>query len=224
MKEKLEIKKERIDFLFNFIRESDAIEGIYYNSNVLRMLIENGVKTGHTGAILFLESLSKNQTNQYLDNDSSACHKNLICHIQELIVRKQHLLGARKLLDEEVGRWRKCGVIVGGRYCPPWTEIPKLMEEFFQKTHWFQQNARFQESKRNIEMIADFHYQLLIIHPFSDGNGRTARAMSYFLLRQAMLAPFVFTNNDKHAKYYPCFSGTDSFQMRKYFLEKIELI
>lgn len=60
-------------------------------------------------------------------------------------------------------------------YIPPeYCDIPKLLEEL---------EAYIKESDDHpIIKAAILHYQLVTIHPFEDGNGRTARIMSNYLL------------------------------------------
>lgn len=66
-------------------------------------------------------------------------------------------------------------------YIPPSHEdVPVLMRELIS---WF--NSREAEELPVPIKAAIFAYQLVTIHPFEDGNGRTARAMAnYILMRQ----------------------------------------
>lgn len=61
-------------------------------------------------------------------------------------------------------------------YIPPeYSDVPKLMKSF---TTWIQQ-----ETNLPIPIKAAIAtYQLLTIHPFEDGNGRTARALATYML------------------------------------------
>ena len=60
-------------------------------------------------------------------------------------------------------------------YIPPeYLDIPKLLEEL--------ENYIKESDDHPIIKAAILHYQLVTIHPFEDGNGRTARIMSNYLL------------------------------------------
>ena len=60
-------------------------------------------------------------------------------------------------------------------YIPPeYNEVPVLLEELF--------NYVNESSDHPIIKAAVIHYQLVTIHPFEDGNGRTARILSGYYL------------------------------------------
>ena len=60
-------------------------------------------------------------------------------------------------------------------YIPPeYNDIPKLLEELV--------NYINNSDDHPIIKAAILHYQLVTIHPFEDGNGRTARIMSNYIL------------------------------------------
>ncbi len=60
-------------------------------------------------------------------------------------------------------------------YIPPeWNEVPQLLDELISYVA--------ESNDHPIIKAAIIHYQLVTIHPFEDGNGRTARIMSNYFL------------------------------------------
>lgn len=79
------------------------------------------------------------------------------------------------------GVYRSHGVRAGS-YVPPdeHSEIVRLMQEF---EHWLH-DPRIAQWPIIIRAVAA-HFYFISIHPFGDGNGRTARAIESYLLYQA---------------------------------------
>jgi Fic family protein len=75
------------------------------------------------------------------------------------------------------GRYREEPIYVGDHFPPHFKEVPNLMDRFFSVIH---------ENWTVIEhptMLAAYAlWRLNWIHPFIEGNGRTARAACYYLL------------------------------------------
>ncbi len=204
----------QVEFLTKFIIESDAIENITDNLETVRDELLNGKADGHVGAMLYLISLAQKSATHYLDHAD-------IQLVQRLITSEQHPKpGGERLPKRYRGFYRDCGVIVGGRRCMHQREIPAAMDKLLKKTRLWQEHAGTTEAEKNVEQIADFHYDFLVIHPFADGNGRTGRALAYFLFLCASLKPFIFTAADKYSAYYPCFDRKTPELMRKYFLDR----
>ncbi len=103
-------------------------------------------------------------------------------------IRHLHLLIFEGLEEsDEVGQFRRAQNWVKSSktkeviYTPPLpSDVPELMREF---VDWLSSEAANQLSPLLKAGIA--HYQLVIIHPFFDGNGRTARALANLILYQA---------------------------------------
>lgn len=86
-------------------------------------------------------------------------------------------------LIQDAGRFRttQVGVLQGQRIAhlaPPPHRVPDLMRSLF----------RFLRTERDaprVVVAVVFHYELELIHPFSDGNGRIGRLWQHALLREA---------------------------------------
>ena len=59
---------------------------------------------------------------------------------------------------------------------PDFHRVPGLMEDFVNSINWHWQNTQ------SIVVAAYALWRLNFIHPFTNGNGRTARAICYFIL------------------------------------------
>jgi Fic family protein len=83
------------------------------------------------------------------------------------------------------GRFRKEPIYVGNHLPPHYQEVPDLMDRFVSFLHenWFFLTAT--------QLAAYGLWRLNWIHPFIEGNGRTARATCYYLLcvRSGTLLP-----------------------------------
>ena len=81
-------------------------------------------------------------------------------------------------IEASAGQWRNVAVdIAGSRHQPPPPdEVPELMEELCDEV-----NGRL-AADSPLNLAAWVLWRICWIHPFSDGNGRTARAVSYLVL------------------------------------------
>jgi len=105
-------------------------------------------------------------------------------YLQEQI-KKIHALTCSKILpDENCGRFRQSQVVIRNSQTgeiafkpPPADEVLLLIKEFFA---WLNSRVGFQVHP--ILRAGITHYVLAAIHPFVEGNGRTARAFAILIL------------------------------------------
>lgn len=99
---------------------------------------------------------------------------------------KIHKLVTKDTLEnpKDEGSFRDRQVVVGNRitgeviFAPPPTEqVPKLVEKFLE---WF--NSQETNEIDPVVEAGIIHYEIVRIHPFIDGNGRTARIMATLVL------------------------------------------
>jgi len=105
-------------------------------------------------------------------------------HISEEIILKIHQLTTQGILTEnESGCYRKVPVAVVDGYGkvvfqpPPKNRVPHLMKDF---ALWLNSDQAHELYPVLLSGIS--HYEFVRIHPFVDGNGRTARALATLIL------------------------------------------
>lgn len=107
--------------------------------------------------------------------------------ITEATLKHIHQLTTNTLLPAtESGNYRNVRVVIRNTttgevtHRPPTpTEIPLLMSEFFVWLHTVNNDIH------PLLLAGIVHYELVRIHPFTDGNGRSTRALALLLLHQA---------------------------------------
>lgn len=106
--------------------------------------------------------------------------------ISENVILKIHGLLTKDVLDnsEESGAYRKRQVVIGNRitgqivFRPPNArEVPGLMKRFVE---WL--NGKEASSANPVLVAGISHYEFVRVHPFVDGNGRTARSLASLIL------------------------------------------
>lgn len=176
------LAKEELKSLDNYFRigftySSNALEGNTLTISETKILLEDGITVGgrplkdcyeavgHGSAYDFMLDLARQQ-------DIS---------ITEDIIKKLHYLFYQKVDAIQAGQYRSLQVYLSGtEYVPPSPEeIPHLMEHLVSQIH-FSRNTL-----HPIELAAMAHKRLVDIHPFTDGNGRTARLLMNLILVNA---------------------------------------
>ncbi len=103
----------------------------------------------------------------------------------EEVFKKLHKMTVERLLPlDQAGEYRQVQVAIKNSRTgevtfmpPPAVEVPFLMEEFF---GWL--NSDSGRAHHSVIRAGVTHYELVRIHPFTDGNGRAARAMATLVL------------------------------------------
>lgn len=124
--------------------------------------------------------------------------------LSEHLIRQLHQLVVRETDTECAGRYRTGSVIIGGAdHTPPdATDVPRQMEELIR---WLKKNEK---SVHPVELAALLHHKIVFVHPFFDGNGRTARlVMNVFLMRKGFPLAIILKNDRK--KYYRVLEKAD---------------
>lgn len=166
----------RRDALIRSAHSSTAIEG---NKLTLEEVSELAL-----GRKIMATRKEKQEVLNYLNVLQNIQNYQTDSQITEKLLLKLHKDITKETLDlpSDEGNYRKVQVIVGNKFTgevvftPPKTEkVPQLTKALL---GWINQ-----EIELHPVLIAGLaHYELIRIHPFVDGNGRTARALATLIL------------------------------------------
>ncbi len=125
------------------------------------------------------------------------------------------------------GRYRRVNLSKGQFPFASAQQIPQLMEDFEKSFLEKYTPCNFKEPGKVISAIAIVHTELILIHPFRDGNGRVARLLSFLMALQAKLPPLDFSEvkGKKKQEYFGAVqAGMDRnyAPMEKLFKEVID--
>jgi cell filamentation protein len=84
------------------------------------------------------------------------------------------------------------------------SHVPDLMRQFEKDQLTRLTPCRFEQVDGIVAALAEVHVELILIHPFREGNGRIARLLSVLMGLQAGLPPLDFTVIDgiKRDEYF----------------------
>lgn len=136
-------------------------------------------------------------------------------------------------VDVSKGEFRNTSVRAGNTVFMNFQKIPSAMEHLVKD---FEEKFLMQKTlKTRLELSFYIHYELVNIHPFLDGNGRTARLVMNFIQRKYNLPLGIVFSEDKSG-YYKALNSvkeTESFepfyefmfsQYKKHLTNEIEKI
>ncbi|MCD9126881.1 Fic family protein [Luteimonas fraxinea] len=200
---------------FEQVAESNALEGSTMGAGETELAIMKGVTlTGHDPAYLRDAVALDSALNRAIDIARS---RESALDIDSTLEIHGLLLGDRP----EAGRLRNVPVrISGAAHTPPKT-LHEVHEQMLAWQEWSREKASLPAPIR----APLLHAWLTHIHPFCDGNGRTARAITTLELVRGGYPPIIIKKSDK-SRYISALADSDAggdigpfFDM---FLEKMD--
>ncbi|MBM3303518.1 MAG: Fic family protein [Candidatus Aenigmarchaeota archaeon] len=204
---KAALEKLRHQFAIELAYNSNAIEGNTLTLRETKLVIEEGITIGGKPLREHFEATNHQKAFEFLESITSKSHT-----LTEDTVKQIHKIILSKIEDEYAGRYRELNVrILGAIKSPPrYEKVPDLMEGFIDRVN------KNPDKLSAIEMAAYIHYKFVEIHPFVDGNGRTARLlMNLFLMRHGYPVTLVLKVDRK--KYYDCLRRADQEDMVPFY-------
>ncbi len=171
--------KRRYDVRFTY--NSNAIEGNTLSQRETALVLEQGITIGGKSLREHLEVVGHGQAIDYVESFTAA-DAPVDATVGEWELRQIHSLIMRTIDPETAGCYRALDVRAAGTdyVYPPHYQIQELMTGF---VGWL--NSELARSLHPVVYAAQAHLRLVTIHPFQDGNGRTARLLMNLLLIQS---------------------------------------
>lgn len=111
---------------------------------------------------------------------------------------------------EYAGMYRNSdNMILGGKIQPvPYIEIIDKMDELNKIIKSVIENIDKYSISEYISIVSRIHYDMTILHPFNDGNGRITRGLTNWLLRLKGLCP-IYIGSDNRDEYLEALQKID---------------
>jgi Fic family protein len=200
------VKKIQEQFHLEMVYHSNAIEGNRLSLKETMLVINEGFTVKGKPLKDHLEAKNQGEALDFLyelvrDGENHTLSERLVRTIHQLLVQDTDKAWA--------GKYRNSNIyIAGAEHVPP--DALDVQSEMEALIKWL---ATEENKREPIELAAIFHHRLVKIHPFFDGNGRTARLMMNVILMQAGYPLAIILKNDQK-KYYEVLSKADKGEMK----------
>lgn len=173
--------------LVEWTHHSTALEGNTLDLRETRIVLLDGLTVGGKTLREHLEVVDHRDAVEWME--STVKEK---VPLSEALIRELHRLVLKSTFPDEAGRYRRGAVrIAGSRHAPPAaSDVPDLVRKMVE-VYDTMKNAH------PVERAAWLHWRLAWIHPFVDGNGRTARLLMNFSLMRDGYPPAVIRKEER---------------------------
>ncbi|MDR0516836.1 MAG: Fic family protein [Fibromonadaceae bacterium] len=214
--------------IYSIITHSTAIEGSTLTEQETELLFESGLTA--KGKPLLHHLMNTDLKNAYMFAVEQAKEKPLFSPaflktLNALIMKgtggTNSTLGGN--FDSSKGDFRLCGVMVGigGKSYMNYLKIPEKADELCKDLNE-KLNAKPQNLRELCETAFNAHLHLATIHPWADGNGRTARLLMNFLQFYFKIVPTKIFLEDR-AEYIASLRKSQDENENSHFLKFMAL-
>ncbi len=170
-----EVKQLKEYYRIGLTYSSNALEGNSLTESETKVVLENGITIGGKPLKDHLEAIGHSEAFDLLYKLVERQE------ITEADILDLHRLFYYRIDSESAGKYRERNVIITGTdFTPPApASVPAAMSEFLGSL------PSLRSSLHPVVYAAMLHLQLVSIHPFIDGNGRTARLLMNLALLQS---------------------------------------
>lgn len=206
------LNRLREDLSIEWTYNSNAIEGNTLSLNETRIVLQDGITIGGKSIREHFEVINHQKAIDYLTETVHVDYE-----LRPIDLLNIHSLVMKNVDDDYAGRIRNGMVrISGANFTPP---APSKVSDYLDELiEYVIQNP---DKLDAILLATVFHHRLVWIHPFFDGNGRTARLAMNLLLMKDGYPPAIILKNDRK-KYYNALNMANKGDYQKLALMMIQ--
>ncbi|MDS0526913.1 Fic family protein [Clostridium sp. SHJSY1] len=168
---------------------SNAIEGNTLTITETKVILEDGLTIGKGKSLReHLEVINHKEAIDYIED---IVIKNL--NISEGVIKNLHYIILKSIDNKNAGEYRQSNVLISGSKHRP-VEHYLVKEKMTELLEWYSGNK---DKIHPIELATEFHFRYVYIHPFIDGNGRTARLLMNLILMRNGYPITIIRNEDR---------------------------
>lgn len=193
---------------------SNSIEGNTLSLRETQLVIQEGITIRGKSLREHFEAVNHEKAIAHLYSQVKPGYR-----LRSIDVLTLHGYVMRNIDDDFAGRLRNAAVrITGANFSPPAAaRVPELLDEL---VDFINDNP---DDLNEVELATLFHHRLAWIHPFFDGNGRTARLAMNLLLLQKGFPPAIILKNDRK-KYYEALNQANNGAYHKLALLMLQAL
>lgn len=207
------LKRLREYFDVQYTFESNRIEGNTLSLRETDLIVNKGLTIGGKSMQEHLEAVNHAEAIDYVTDLAMA----------KIDLNKRNILDIHRLIlkgidTEHAGFYRKVPVKISGssHQLPQPHQLEQLMYDYFQ---FYQFNRK---KLHPVILAAEMHERLVSIHPFIDGNGRTARlVMNLILLRHGYTRANIKGSQESRARYYEALDAVQGDANPEFFYDLV---
>lgn len=204
------VKKIQDAIEIEYTYDSNRIEGNTLTLQETALVVNEGVTISGKSMREHLEAINHSEAIDFIKDIASQGEP-----ISERTIKDIHAIVLHGIDRENAGKYRNVPVMISGsRHTPPHPYmLGKLMEDFIREY-----NHKEIEKEHPVLIAAYLHDELVKIHPFIDGNGRTSRLlMNLYLLRHGYTLVSLKSDNEAKIRYYQALEKSHTENERKDF-------
>lgn len=204
-------KKNEEDFLIRFTYHTNAIEGNRLTLRQTALILKDKVIPSGIRAEDYQEVVNGMECLEFLKKYQGKLNTKLLEKVNEILTRSTGVQSSGKIRSFEV-------YIAGSTHIPPkGSEVKKHLSNLLK---WY---SAAKKKLHPFELATLVHAKIAWIHPFEDGNGRTARAlMNWILLKKEY--PMFFIPFERREEYYAALEDADRGDYKEYIHKMLLLI
>jgi len=201
---KIALQRLKEQFEVEATYNSNAIEGNSLTLRETQLVLERGLTISGKNIREHLEAKNHKDAMHYLE---IAVKKPL----GEDAIKQIHKIILGEIWENEAGKYRKTNVhITGSTHKPPhWEKVYSLMKDYI---NYITKNP---DKLTSVELAGMLHYKFVAIHPFADGNGRTARLLMNLFLMKSGFPPAMVLNSERKW-YYNVLKSADAGEVNHF--------
>lgn len=204
-------KKLENDFVIRFTYNSNAIEGNRLTLRQTALILKDKVIPSGVRAQDYNEAINGKECLDYLKSYKGDLNNTLLEKINGLLTKNTGVVYGGRIRFFDVR-------IDGSKHVPPAHQ--EVKKHLLNLMKWYSVNKN---KLHPFELACLIHGKIAWIHPFEDGNGRTARAIMNFTLMKKGY-PMFFIPVEEREIYYQALDIYDKDEYKDYISKMLRLI